>query len=238
MSERKNGISVRRTAQEVKRYKTITKILPIAISIMLGALMLLYVSAVIYDRSGRFTVSVNPTDAKYALTLSDYRDFKQQNAVLASDAVLNATNISGQKIYENPTIGTQDGSNNGENYLEHTFYCKNVGTETFSFTYKLVYNNVVNHLDEVIRVRLYVNGVPTTYAKTRSDGLGKETYYCDQEFYGNNIVADGIIKNVKPGDITKFTVVVWIEGDDLDCDDSKINGEIKLDMIMNSIVPE
>lgn len=238
MSEMKNGISVRRTAQEVKRYKTITKILPIVISIMLGALMLLYVSAVIYDRSGRFTVSVNPTDAKYALTLSDYRDFKQQNAVLASDAVLNATNISGQKIYENPTIGMQDGSNNGENYLEHTFYCKNVGTETFAFTYRLVYNNVVNHLDEVIRVRLYVNGVPTTYAKTRSDGQGKENHYCDEEFYGNNIVADGIIKNVKPGDITKFTVVVWIEGDDLDCDDSKINGEIKLDMIMNSIVPE
>ena len=40
----------------------------------------------------------------------------------------------------------------------------------------------------------------------------------------------GIIRNFKPLDQTKFTVVVWLEGDDPECVDRVIDGLAKLEM--------
>jgi len=37
-------------------------------------------------------------------------------------------------------------------------------------------------------------------------------------------------ENFKPGDRDKFTIVIWLEGDDPDCVDSIIGGELKLEM--------
>ena len=37
-------------------------------------------------------------------------------------------------------------------------------------------------------------------------------------------------KEFTPGDIDKFTIVVWLEGDDPDCVNAIIGGEIKMHM--------
>ena len=37
-------------------------------------------------------------------------------------------------------------------------------------------------------------------------------------------------KDFKPGDIDKFTIVIFIEGDDPDCIDALIGGEMKMHM--------
>ena len=37
-------------------------------------------------------------------------------------------------------------------------------------------------------------------------------------------------KDFKPGDIDKFTIVIWLEGDDPDCIDNILGGEIKMHM--------
>ena len=54
----------------------------------------------------------------------------------------------------------------------------------------------------------------------------------------NNTIAfkeDGIVmleqeKNFKPGDVHKYTVVIWIEGNDRECVDDIIGGEVKMRM--------
>ena len=38
------------------------------------------------------------------------------------------------------------------------------------------------------------------------------------------------VSDFKPGDLDKFTIVVWIEGDDPDCTDALLGGEIKMHM--------
>ena len=37
-------------------------------------------------------------------------------------------------------------------------------------------------------------------------------------------------KDFKPGDVHKYTVVIWIEGNDPQCDDDIIGGEVKMHM--------
>ena len=39
---------------------------------------------------------------------------------------------------------------------------------------------------------------------------------------------------MKPGDIDKYTIVIWLEGNDPDCTDNLLGGEIKLHMEFNS----
>ena len=37
-------------------------------------------------------------------------------------------------------------------------------------------------------------------------------------------------ENFKPGDVHKYTVIIWIEGEDPECVDNIIGGEVKMRM--------
>jgi hypothetical protein len=46
---------------------------------------------------------------------------------------------------------------------------------------------------------------------------------------GTTIILEKV-EDFKPDDLDKYTIVVWIEGDDPDCQDALIGGEIKMHM--------
>jgi hypothetical protein len=48
-------------------------------------------------------------------------------------------------------------------------------------------------------------------------------------------MAQGRIDNLDPGECTKYTIVVWLEGNDPDCIDWLIGGQLKVDMLMNVV---
>jgi hypothetical protein len=139
------------------------------------------------------------------------------------------TNIAEAWLPEN--INSIDGEHNGENYLAYTFYLENAGAVDVSYQYAIYISDITHDLDEAIRVRLYMGDEFETYAKTRSDGLGAELD--SKEFYSSNVVCQDRVDNFKSGDIQKFTVVVWIEGNDPDCIDWLIGGTIKIEMQMS-----
>lgn len=49
-------------------------------------------------------------------------------------------------------------------------------------------------------------------------------------FESEDVVASGLQEKVAPMEVHKYTVVIWLEGDDPDCDNSKIGGHLGLDM--------
>ena len=48
-------------------------------------------------------------------------------------------------------------------------------------------------------------------------------------FVTNSVVAQGIQEEVAPMDVHKYTVVIWLEGDDPDCNDDLIGGHVGMD---------
>lgn len=58
------------------------------------------------------------------------------------------------------------------------------------------------------------------------------TYYrmIPVPFMNEKIVTSGTQESVAPAEVHKYTVVIWLEGDDPDCDNSKIGGHLGLDM--------
>ena len=75
---------------------------------------------------------------------------------------------------------------------------------------------------------IFLNGEPTIYAKENS--LTKEAEEGCEKFYSNTLPVLRERKSFKPGEIDKYTIVIWLEGDDPDCVDALIGGEIKMHM--------
>jgi hypothetical protein len=221
-----------RTATEVKNYKVHKKILTTALVCLVVFTMMLYGVSALYKKTGSFTVSLDKYEmTKYGLTLSESRDMSHNNAHLNAKISEEITNIAGETIDDN--VDMIDGAHNGYNYIAYTFYLQNAGEVEISYDYQVNVGNVTQGLDEAIRLRLYVDGVPTTYAKTRSDGGGAEPGTV--EFYSSNVMAKGRVDGFMPDDITKFTVVIWIEGNDPDCIDWLIGGQLKVSMLMSVV---
>lgn len=218
---------LRRTSKEVRTYRTQKRVLGAALGGLAVLTTLLFIAAALYNVRGSFSVGVDKVDiTKYGLSLSESRDMLYATSRLNANIDERITNISRNDLPDN--LDMIDGQHNGENYIAYTFYLQNQGEVAVDYDYEMTISNVTLGLDEAMRVRLYINGECTEYAKTRNDGTGPEPY--TKEFYSLGVVTKGIIRDFKPLDQTKFTVVVWLEGDDPECVDRVIDGLAKLEM--------
>ena len=203
------------------------KILSLLLVILVILTSIIYIASVLYEKSGSFTVSVNKYEMqKFGLTLSETKDMAHPSSSLNAKVSEKMTNIAGETIDAN--VDMIDGEHNGRDYIAYTFYVQNAGEVEVSYDYQINISNATQSLDEAIRLRLYVDGKQTTYAKTRSDGGGAEPG--TTEFYSASVITKGRVDAFAPEAITKFTVVIWIEGNDPDCIDWLIGGKLKLDM--------
>lgn len=222
-----------RSAREAKNYRRWMRFLPILLSVMITTTAAGYAVAALYDKYGSYTVSVNKLDSlRYSLALSEDRHFNTTTSRLNAKAAENITNIEGDKDLPKD-LDLIDGQHNGDNYLAYTYYLKNVGEATVTYEYLLYIVNVQNELDKAVRVRLYVDGVATDYARTATDGSGPEPG--TEAFTSLTTIARKQVANFAKNEITRFTVVIWIEGPDPDCTDAVIGGEFKIDMSISIV---
>lgn len=221
-------LELRRTAKEVKRHVVLMRVLGLLAIILIAIVSIAYAIAYFYDKYGSFTVRIDKYDmVKQGLTLSESPEWDKTQSVLNADIVYDMTNISGEDLPEN--IDMVNGSHNGDSYIAYTFYLINSGDDTISYEGEMTLENVTNKLDEAIRIAVYINGEKTVYGKTKSDGSGIEGD-CDREFETSNIVMTTAKQGFKPQAKDKYTVVVWLEGNDPDCTDELIGGTLKLGM--------
>ena len=129
----------------------------------------------------------------------------------------------------------EGGSHNGENYLAYTFYIENIGElDTYYYT-EIIIDDVIRNVDEAIRLRLFKNDEVFTYAKIGKNGKPEPNTIA---FESDTLIARSRVSNFKPGDRDKYTLVLWLEGNDPDCTDNRLGGEIKIHMEFLSEVVE
>lgn len=221
-----------RTSEEIKRYRLLMKIMPVAATALALVISIVYIAAILYNRFGSFTVSINRFDnVEYNLSLSEEPDFPNPTTRLNSKASEDVTNITAKDLPLD--LDSINGAHNGDNYLAYTFHLKNTGTDTVTFEYHLYIVNVTNDVDEAVRVRVYVNGQYDDYAKPSAKGTGPEPGTVP--FATESTIARKQMVNFAPGDTSRFTVVMWLEGEDPECVDSIIGGQFKVDMTVSII---
>ena len=125
----------------------------------------------------------------------------------------------------------EGGSHNGDNYLAYTFYVENQGNDVSDYWNEVKIADVIKNVDDAVRVRIYRDGEYITYAKIGADGKPEPNTV---PFIDDSVIALQHIENFKPGDIHKYTLVLWVEGSDPECTDNILGGEFKVVMDFNS----
>lgn len=204
------------------------KAIKIGILIMLMALIIMYFLLRVVFEAGYFTVSLDPEFAqKSGLIMYENANEKLERKILKATRVEFMDNISVKWLPENLNKEA-DGSHNGENYLAYTFYLENQGSDPINYWYEILIDDVIKNVDKAIRVMVYRNDEKIIYA--RANETTGEAEFETEKFYSETSVVLKSRKEFNPGDIDKFTIVIYLEGDDPDCVDSLIGGEMKMHM--------
>lgn len=223
------NLTLRRTAKEAKKSAVIRRGLMIVAMFLIMVVAITYLVSYFYDKMGSFTIKVNKYDmARQGITLSETPDIDNPKSRLNADIKVDMYNISGLDLPKD--LNEHDGSHNGDNYIAYTFYLANSGSDTVAVKYSLDMSTITKNVDSAIRVRIYEDGEATDYAKRKTNG---EPEAGTTPFPGALVAAEGTIPAFSPGDKRKYTVVIWLEGDDPDCVNDIIGGSMKFEMNFN-----
>lgn len=232
------------TADKVKNRKKAAKIIKRSLLLLLVFLIVLYVILDVIYSEGRFTVTLDSNKTlESGLAIFDSTNNSHGKRKLEAEPIKFMDNISHKSIPAD--VNKQaEGSHNGKNYIAYTFFVENQGSEVLDYTYEVVVDDVIKHVDEAIRIRIYRNDEYTTYAKLSSLGQKPEhigdarseltTPFADIKESPDTIIFEKV-EGLKPDDMDRITVVVWLEGDDPDCNDPLIGGELKMHMVITEI---
>ena len=216
------------TAKQIDRRKKFQKTTKIVLLICFLVLILTFIILSIVYNGGRFTVTLDPNFAlQTGIVIYEDHEYKEAKGRLYAESLDFMDNISINWIPKE--VNTEkDGSHNGKNYIAYTFYVENTGEEVQSYWYSVVIDDVIKNVDEAVRIMIFNNDEKKVYAKVSS--YTKEAEKDTELFYSKDIAVLEERKEFKPKDVDKFTIVVWLEGDDPDCVDAIIGGEIKMHM--------
>lgn len=219
---------------DVKKFmveKKIKRILIVVLLFIFLMLLILYYTIGIIYNSGNFSVTLDKNlYFDKGLIIYDDKDYKVYRSELLAEAPETFDNIS-YKWLPSTINDSEGGSHNGDNYLAYTFFVENTGSDVSDYWTEVVIEDVIKNVDAAVRIRIYRNGEYVTYAKLAANGeVEPETV----AFQDDEIVVMEHIANFRPGDIDKYTIVMWIEGSDPECTDNILGGEFKVHMNFNS----
>lgn len=245
--DKKPSSYIRRSAMEAKRDGRFKRLIPAVGGVMASVLLVVYVTALLVTKNGNFTISIKDYgDRSLSLSLCETDSFQHPTSTLKATEVVNMNNITYTMLPDD--INDINGAHNGDNYLAYTFYVKNTGERSCSYQYRMLITRATVGIDAAVRVRIYYEpqhyvaesgtashgGGYTDYAKAKTGGNGAPEVDPGNRvmtnFYSNDLVAQAQQDNFAPGDIAKFTVVIWLEGEDPDCTDDVLGGQFKVDM--------
>lgn len=211
----------------VKRKKFIKYLKITAISLIVLLTAVFIILSIIYN-GGRFTITLDPNFAlESGIVIYDKKDDKRATRKLYADDLHFLDNIS-IKWLPDDIHDKHEGSHNGNNYIAYSFYVENEGKRVVNYWYEIVIDDVIKRVDDAVRIMVFLNGEKSVYAKINAET--KEAEPNTIEFRSKDLAVLEERSDFAPGTIDKITVVVWLEGDDPDCVDAILGGEIKMRM--------
>jgi hypothetical protein len=214
-------------ARSVFKRKVFIRIIKIMLLLLIILVSVIYLFLYIVYDGGRFTVSLDKNlSNRKNIYLSEDGQLKNKTVKLSADTIDYMDNISIDWLPKNLNDGV--GSHNDDNYIAYSFYLINAGKERVHYWYELDVDDSIRRVDDAIRVMIYHNGKRTVYAKRNRVTNKPEPN--TTAFKSDSVAVLKQVKNFKPKQKDKFTIVIWLEGDDPECKNDLLGGEIKLHM--------
>lgn len=219
------------STEKLKCEKKLSRRLKITLIILLLLLLLIYFIVGIVYNSGNFSITLDRNlYFEKGLIIYDDSDYKVYRTELYAAPPTTFDNISYRWLPDN-LEDSEGGSHNGDNYLAYTFYIENLGQDVSDYWSEVIIDDAIKGVDNAIRVRIYRDGKYVTYAKLSARGTAEPDTV---PFESDELVVREHVANFKPGDISKYTIVLWVEGSDPECTDNILGGEFQIHMDFKS----
>ena len=224
-----SNTEVKLTAEKIYKKKMVNRIVKMGILVLLLLFSILYLILYVVNSNGYFTIKLdrNLKSERHILMSSD-SEFSAETVQIKAKGLEYMNNITKAWIPIKEVI-SKEGDNSADDYIAYTFFIKNAGEKNVSYKTKIVIESVIKNVDEAVRVALYVNGKESVYAKKAKNGSPEpETI----PFISNHLIMQQDRNDIKPGEIDRYSIVVWLEGNDPECIDDIIGGEMKMAMVI------
>lgn len=201
--------------------------------VLMGMLLIvavLFIIAFSQEKMGNFTINLNRLELyRRGISISETGEFDDATARLTASSVKDATNISIDDIPDN--LDGEAGSHNGKNYMAYTYYVRNAGKEDLGYIAKITLDSCAKGAEEAVRVAVWRNGERVVYAEPAKDGSAEKGCV---NFKSKDVVCSYHEENFLVGNVDRYTIVIWMEGDDPECVDSIIGGSVQFSMHIDS----
>lgn len=191
----------------------------------------LFILAFMQEKMGNFTINLNRLELyRKGIAIDDKGTFDDPTARLTVRTVEDATNITITDLPDN--LDDIDGDHNGYNYMAYTYYVRNAGKEDVNYLARVNLDACAKGAEKAVRIAIWRNGERTVYAAPASDGGPEDGCV---SFESDRVVCTFTEENFLVGNVDKYTIVIWMEGEDPDCIDSIVGGSVQFSMTIDAM---
>ena len=225
------------TVLQVKKRKLRNRIFTLGV-IATGILSIAFAVITFYgQQAGNFVMTLDYDLYNRSIVLSEDIEFSNPTPRLMTDPIDDARDMTYSWLKLDEVQKTNGNFVDPDyDYVAYTFYLKNDGFETIDLSYHIRIEDRYLDIDEAIRVLIIEDGVETMYQKLDKLSPGEEPPYYPSVmpktklFLSDNLVTREYIKGFKPGQVRKYSILMWLEGYDPDTDDDVLGGKINFSM--------
>lgn len=220
---------VRTDAEDIVRLKKRRRILGIILGAVTAMLAIIFIISMLVTKWGDLVIEIDRPAVAKGISLSETKDFENKSVALSAKQALDVTNITYNWLPVDLDT-SKDGEHNGDNYVAYTFYVRNDGEEAFPYDAVLDITGVAKSADEACRVMIYKNGEKSIFAKGQYDDREKAEPNT-VKFIDDKTVYRTRTEDFEVGAVDKYTIVIWIEGEDPQCVDEIRDGFVRMRML-------
>lgn len=218
---------------------------------ILLALAIIYGISALNKAKEDYTIALSGNLQKIGLELSETEDFKNPKVRLNATPVTEVNAMSVQSLPEG--LDDAEGAHNGKNYLAYTFWIRNSGEVDLAYDWQVQMLEESTNVGDAIWMMIFDDGKNVIYARAPKGAAAEKllgytqspqqstAMYPEAQYYEKNgkkgvrttpfledrIVTNGTEYDFEVGEKHKYTVVMWVEGDDPECTNDNFGGVLR-----------
>jgi len=234
----KASLFARRTGKTLSKASMMARGTLLTASGLVLLMGILFAASALLNMGGSFTIkAIRPVLENKAISLSETEGFSNPTVKLDAKAIEEMDNITYDWLPLD-VLDTKSGSYNGDNYIAYTFYVANTGKEILNYSAALHVTEYTLGVDKAVRTMVYHNGVPTVFAAPAKDGSPESVPDNVVNFASETTVFVAIREGFEVGEKDRWTVVIWLEGEDPECINNVRGGTMKMELDMDILDDE
>ena len=229
----------------IKKYIANRRFFRIAFAVFAVLFALLAFITYYGQNAGNFVMSIDDEGYRRGLILSERQDFSVISQWLSAEPVEDVMDTTYGVLDIESAVNTDGSFKDRAKYLAYTFYVKNTGKENTMLYYNLEITDESKDLSKAIRVLVITDGV--VVEKEEINEIEFDTfkvYMAPDEvdyiypnympetthFVDSDTICVEKVDNLRPEQAKRFTVLMWLEGEDPECIDKLFGSKIKIEM--------